>query len=467
MQPERHIEKLLRAFARKRREQTGEDFNLHPATRRLLQGEAARRFAQAQRERRPWWRECVRFGPRLGFAAALLAILGVCAFLLYPPAKSPHQTLSLAKGKSASQEPDARYEPTPAPVNLPAVPATQFAHELAATPPPTALAESVQPKETRPVDELLDKDARTLTLSATPRGADAVNRSKLLVAKSKGEPAPVASPNTAAPALSDQVMTFAAPAPRTDSEASYSREATVVAVSKKTESADLTISDASATQSSRRTPASAGVALADRRRYGLESAAATTAKSARSSNPAIVQRYYQLGTEKGTASRERGGVNAVLMAFQFEQQGQAVRIVDGDGSVYTGAVGTITAPTLAAVHNRPAGAADDASKAKLALQGDTQAAGLVGGLEAALPVTSFTVRGTNATLRQIVTFVGQVQPEVLTNQIGASNQTVYYAPQVALQNALQNSQVTGRARLADGRELEIKALALPPNIGKK
>lgn len=42
MEPERKIEELLRAYARRRRAQAGDPLTLHPATRRLLQGEAAR-----------------------------------------------------------------------------------------------------------------------------------------------------------------------------------------------------------------------------------------------------------------------------------------------------------------------------------------------------------------------------------------------------------------------------------------
>ncbi len=43
MEPERKIEKWLRAYAKKRRGQGGGPFGLHPATRRLLQGEIARK----------------------------------------------------------------------------------------------------------------------------------------------------------------------------------------------------------------------------------------------------------------------------------------------------------------------------------------------------------------------------------------------------------------------------------------
>src|SRR5882757_73239 len=42
MEPERKIEKLLRAYAKKRRAGAGDAFKLHPATRRLLQAEVAR-----------------------------------------------------------------------------------------------------------------------------------------------------------------------------------------------------------------------------------------------------------------------------------------------------------------------------------------------------------------------------------------------------------------------------------------
>ena len=46
MEPERHIEKLLRGYAKKRREESGAPLELHPATRRLLQGEVARRASR-------------------------------------------------------------------------------------------------------------------------------------------------------------------------------------------------------------------------------------------------------------------------------------------------------------------------------------------------------------------------------------------------------------------------------------
>ena len=52
MEPERKIEKLLRAYAKKRRVGTGDAFTLHPATRRRLQAEIDRQFAEPPEENR-------------------------------------------------------------------------------------------------------------------------------------------------------------------------------------------------------------------------------------------------------------------------------------------------------------------------------------------------------------------------------------------------------------------------------
>jgi type II secretory pathway pseudopilin PulG len=50
MEPERKIEKLLRAYAKKRRAGAGDLLKLHPAARRLLQGEVARRAPKPDEE---------------------------------------------------------------------------------------------------------------------------------------------------------------------------------------------------------------------------------------------------------------------------------------------------------------------------------------------------------------------------------------------------------------------------------
>src|SRR6266851_3981497 len=65
MESERHIEKLLRVWAKKRRDETGGPFDLHPATRRL------------------WTFELfVRLRPRVVWGAALIVVLALASLWL-------------------------------------------------------------------------------------------------------------------------------------------------------------------------------------------------------------------------------------------------------------------------------------------------------------------------------------------------------------------------------------------------
>jgi hypothetical protein len=98
-EPERPIEKLLRAAAKKRRDEAGAPLELHPATRRLLQGEAARKFARAQGASRSLLQGLSQLWPRFAWGVGMLAVLAVAVWLLVPaPGKNQSQTL-LAKNQ--------------------------------------------------------------------------------------------------------------------------------------------------------------------------------------------------------------------------------------------------------------------------------------------------------------------------------------------------------------------------------
>ena len=80
MESERKIEKMLRAYAKKRRGQAGDPLKLHPAMRRKLQGEVARRAARSEDEAgtvtlwelfRQRWAVLVGFAVVIFFGAAL------------------------------------------------------------------------------------------------------------------------------------------------------------------------------------------------------------------------------------------------------------------------------------------------------------------------------------------------------------------------------------------------------------
>src|SRR5277367_1062159 len=82
MEPERKIEKLLRAYAKKRRADAGDPLKLHPATRRLLQGEVARRKSKPDDEDASvtlWELFRQRWALLAGFA--VVVFLGAALFL--------------------------------------------------------------------------------------------------------------------------------------------------------------------------------------------------------------------------------------------------------------------------------------------------------------------------------------------------------------------------------------------------
>ena len=93
MEPERKIEKLLRAYAKKRKADAGDAFTLHPATRRRLQAEVDRQFAEPPEE------ESVSLWKLFRQQWAVLAVFALVIFFgasLFLPA------LSKAKVKSQS-----------------------------------------------------------------------------------------------------------------------------------------------------------------------------------------------------------------------------------------------------------------------------------------------------------------------------------------------------------------------------
>jgi len=82
-EPERPIEKLLRAFAGKRREQSGGAFVVHPATRRLLQGEVKRRFAASSADSSFSIRGMPRLWPGIAWGLATCFLLAAGTWLWF------------------------------------------------------------------------------------------------------------------------------------------------------------------------------------------------------------------------------------------------------------------------------------------------------------------------------------------------------------------------------------------------
>jgi hypothetical protein len=464
MNSERPIEKLLRAFARKRRDQAGQGFELHPAARRLLQGEVARRYGRAGSAPAP--RGWARFWPRVAFAAATLAVLVFAVVLVLPSKRNPEQPVSLAKSESA--EPltaQTRAAPAVAPARTTALdaladkklsaPSVQLAASQPASPPPATAAPAGTPRLAREPfsNEELPGRAEAALAYGTKAGGGALNAPAAAPAAVPSAPAPAAvSVKAAAPVE----RSFAIGAKDSNRALAESEPKLALTESQaQVQPADRFASDALL----RKTRSDA-----DARGFAVrEESAAQNWGFDRSTQR---QSFANQIAGPTRARRKPDAAQAVLNSFQLEQRGPEIRIVDKDGSVYTGLVQAVPAAMPPATSGTTTVAARSA-KTKPAASGEPRSAGSqTFGASPLAPSLNFTVRGTNVTMRQAVVFAGNLQQAPSVSVATTTNQgqstSAEYRNQLQspgqVQNQLLNSRLTGRARLANGAVVEINAV---------
>jgi len=129
-EPNRNLDEQLSAWARKRRDEAGAPFELHPATRKLLQDEVARTFQKKSVEPTAtpagWWK---LFWPRFAFAGSLCLGMVILAGLLLPSlAKSKSKAQQIALLRQQEKFRSADSEPRDAPAQI--VPNSSVAHAV-------------------------------------------------------------------------------------------------------------------------------------------------------------------------------------------------------------------------------------------------------------------------------------------------------------------------------------------------
>src|SRR5437879_4426053 len=97
MEPERPIERALRDYAKKRREESGAPLELHAATRRLLQGEVARQFGKNARAPRTFLQVLATSWPKLAWGVGVVGLMAVIAAIIVPALNKGENPTTLAK----------------------------------------------------------------------------------------------------------------------------------------------------------------------------------------------------------------------------------------------------------------------------------------------------------------------------------------------------------------------------------
>src|SRR5512140_3815279 len=105
-EPERPIEKLLQAYARKRRTEAGAAPELHPANRRILQTEVNRHFASRESRRGSLAELIGRWGPKFAWSVGLCAMLAVLGLLFLPGTHKQKEGGILLAGNGGAVKPE-------------------------------------------------------------------------------------------------------------------------------------------------------------------------------------------------------------------------------------------------------------------------------------------------------------------------------------------------------------------------
>jgi hypothetical protein len=463
MNDDRPIEKLLRRYAKKRRDEAGPPVEMHPATRRLLQGEVASQFKrQDSKGKKPGLREeghrlfgfafLTHYFPRLAWAVPMFALVGVGLWLLLDRPATQQLALGPASNQRAaaasesqvsSPEPKAAYavdddrlrssDSGLAPAIVPARSASQPAPRLAAN--------GIEGENRRAERALAYVTATNQSVAAL---ADA--------AESKG--------NTARYGLREaqtvdklNVTSSAAPAPRPSRVVSQEPRAKVPA-DPRPSTLDSRPPSAAPVLAAASLPASLA------RNDGLEQDRAGT----------YSQSFANLAPEalKQKAAKDISPVpiSPVLVNFRVEQTGRQLRVVDSDGSTYIGET-----------ELSPATRADTGGSKKEQAVQLYKSGGKLNQLPTATSSVAqqqqaqnnfYRVAGTNRTLNQAVvftwSFVEMTNEPGLAQSLKISSDQKKEAQKLPTQfpAQLQNSFINGRAQFGTGQEIEINAVPVSP-----
>jgi len=537
MEPERKIEKLLRAYAEKRRAAAGEPLKLHPANRRLLQGEAASTLrsgtATEDGRRSPAPGETGKdnlllllfavFRRRLVFALCMVAIAFIGASMLLPAlssAKRRAQSLGAVSnlreiGVATRQFAGDNKDVLPATLNevtnvfgtgeVLIDPATGKPFVYAAAGKKldelqsnTVLAYSAG-DEKRHAVLFADGRVETVTVERLTELtnqmpvefalADKAGREWSAEIPATAAPAVAATPAVAPPALDQAKLAQSKEQPNTTDSGVQApsageptrRQAEIAKsepVATPTPIGATSLGEFESTSSlngsiSGKLPALENSGALSQNRSFDRLVAQTNSTQL---NFATSQNFVQAGVSslqynfKNNVSSPQA--TPVLQSFQVQQNGDAISVVDRDGSVYQGSA----RPESATVHNEPASGGTFAFRTVPA-QAEGKPGQAAEDQQQANQNYFFRVAGMNRTLNQNVVFTGNFvanpgapQMAQISNSFGAVSGTggggggagTYQVQQSAAntsqQALLSNSRIVGTAVIANTNHIQINAV---------
>jgi hypothetical protein len=410
----KNMEKILRAYTEARRK--GADLPLHPAARKMLHAEVARRFKNGDRE--PFWSRLRAFWPQLAFGSGLCAILLVAAISLR------HQPQPEQKESGSERQASAV--------------ASAAARGGASVARDTELrAESV--------NEALKKQAPENDNVAPLPKAETMNRRDVaMISPPASAPQPLASapqrantPNQLSP-KAPQLRTATRTIPE-EQEVVKLKDAKVLQEQNKGDlsaSSRARVPESRVLQSPEEVPAQQRLAPISASRFA-------SADRLTNLGDALRLQFVRVPTRGQSATTQ------LLNSFQLEQQGDEVRITDKDGSVYLGQL----------FPEPPGQATNSASLGELTERGVVVA-------ESFTSVQLLFAQGTNRTLVKPVRLEGRYLERTNPVEVGTVTSAASPAAKAAATPATRLGRgrysVVGKAIVGQTNEVPLNAVSVEP-----
>jgi hypothetical protein len=405
------MDEVLKSVAKKRQDEVGEPFTLHPATRKLLHGEVVRTYGKGAPGSR--WSRILTFWRRIGFAVATLAILLTVMLIVIP-----------------NQERQAELART-----VPQPTATSDG-ESAGTADFLARDEAKQKKDSFQVKNesesvMVESARRTVEQKQVIKELDGVTLAD--------KPAP------SAPARE--------PMDRKRQESSLAKSSSERA--KSAESLlDLRAAEEPAKPGQVPAIAQSGDSNAVMLGVPVHFYSVDTSGVSRA-------RYMQLPAQTpALAGASVSTVQPVLASFEFEQNGDQVRITDADGSVYQGQAITVITNALGDVSGGTLGREVQQVEAGKKLYESQRALE-----EPQAQYRYFRATGTNRTLRKAVTIeasfpVSQQAQSTSAPAVNAptSRSDVQRSENLEYRSLQRLPQIRGRAQIGTNQQVLIQAV---------
>ena len=463
-----NIDKLLKSYARHRRETAGSKFELRAATRHVLQGEVVRTYRGQKERTQSNFSRAAGFWLRLGLSAGVFACFALVLAVIYPVLfpKSDSKSIALAKqDKPAILELHRSAEPRPnaprasrAPV--PATAPTELMSDSLASGSVEARSEL---KESPPSQKVETRDRSDTQVAAVETNDVVPIRPE---AKAMGEPTLRANRSNR------RLSANANPAPRRVGGGIGSGGGMLALPPQQKE-----MVTAGLAASPSNTNIVVAMQVAKSKPIATESPKSIMYFNNQAplvQNQAVTAQIKDSPTYGKRLQESGAALSPVLNSFQFRQQGDKVTIIDADGSEYKGQI--VTQEVAGSLSQSES--VDAQSYAKTASSFSNQAAvrQVAGRLQnrtmpQAQNAVSFQATGLNRLSRQNVSIQGQivgVNNSLAANSIQSNTQASQFSNTSTnrffglYNNTTAPIRIQGQVIVDDTNRLEIDAIQQVP-----